>query len=205
MPTVSPVSFRDRGGFSVTMTDKPPRSPWLLRRMTGQFPRAGPATPRQRALHAKGDTGFRTRRTFPPLRNTPEIITGAAASSGRAMDRRGALAISQQGPLWSTKTKELVPCGHDGAGPGPGGGIFRRRRRPPRAIRPAVLRAGSAATWFGLGEVAVECEAPQRGSSRGSDARGGFRARPGSQCALVERALHRRSMIAFAGCLDRRP
>jgi len=89
--------------------------------------------------------------------------------------------------------------------PGPGGGIFRRRRRPPRAIRPAVLRAGSAATWFGLGEVAVECEAPQRGSSRGSDARGGFRARPGSQCALVERALHRRSMIAFAGCLDRRP
>src|SRR6266536_683024 len=64
--------------------------------MTGQFPPAGSATPRQRALHATG-TPVPASPHVPAIAERAGIITAAAASSGRAMDRRGALAISQQG------------------------------------------------------------------------------------------------------------
>ncbi len=70
-------------------------TPRPSRRMTGQFPPAGPGTPRQRALHTKGGHRFPasprgpaalSRRTVPPL----------AARSGRRHGPPGALATSQQ-------------------------------------------------------------------------------------------------------------
>src|SRR6266516_1113664 len=116
--------FHDRGDLPVTMTAKATAitKPRPSRRMTGQFParRAGHTAAVRPPCQT--DTGFRPRRTFPPLRNRQENITAAAASSGRRHGPPGRVGNKPTGSqsavpvpeyrlaatFWSTKTSAGV-------------------------------------------------------------------------------------------------